>query len=167
MSIEDVAQKVNSYNTTYVCLTGGEPLEQPEEVFQFCERMQQMCISVLLETSGCYRIGAFLEFEDILIDCDVKPPSADAKIPFHPDNLEHLNSKKVYLKFVISTWEDYYWMKEWLKINHPTCQVWLQADFKGKVTPKLLAEQIMKDGLSGVRIGIQLHKLLWGDKRGV
>jgi 7-carboxy-7-deazaguanine synthase len=69
------------------------------------------------------------------------------------------------LKFVISDKKDYDYSKEILNRFAPRCNVIFQPSY-GVLKPETLAEWIINDRIN-VRLGMQLHKILWGDRRGV
>jgi 7-carboxy-7-deazaguanine synthase len=73
-------------------------------------------------------------------------------------------SKDDQLKFIIKNKEDYLYAKEVLKKYNPICTVFFQPVWE--TNPKMLASWILRDGLQ-VRLSIQLHKIVWGAKRGV
>lgn len=169
-SVDDVVADVEKTGLKWVCLTGGEPLEQRDPVEQLCWALSNKRIKVLLETSGCYPVDKFVSIPGVMVDCDVKTPSAKAKYPFVDKNLDILgqNPDRGYIKFVISDLPDYVWMKEWLASRTvPLPPVWLQCDPDGIFNTKRAADEVVKDRLD-VHVGVQLHKILWGkDTRGV
>ena len=62
---------------------------------------------------------------------------------------------------------DYAWAVEIVRAKKLAgiCTVLFSPSF-GEVSPAQLAEWILRDGLA-VRMQLQLHKILWGEKRGV
>ena len=71
------------------------------------------------------------------------------------------------VKFVLCSRDDYEWAKTLLsthKINEK-CPV-LFSPVYGQVNPTALAEWVLADKLP-VRMQVQLHKILWGEKPGV
>jgi len=76
-------------------------------------------------------------------------------------------SEKDQLKFVLCNKEDYQWSKQFVldrKLSD-ICEV-IFSPVADEVSPTDLAEWILEDQLH-VRMQIQLHKLLWGNKPGV
>ncbi len=71
------------------------------------------------------------------------------------------------IKFVISDLKDYIWAKEVLvRENLNEKALILFSPVFSDINPKELAEWILKDQLP-VRFQIQLHKVIWGEVRGV
>jgi 7-carboxy-7-deazaguanine synthase len=79
------------------------------------------------------------------------------------DNIE-LIRKHDQIKFVIKNKDDYTYAKNIYYIYKPTCEVFFQPVW-GR-NHKKIAEWIISDGLN-VRLNLQLHKLIWGLKKGV
>ena len=81
----------------------------------------------------------------------------------HLENLSLLR-KNDQLKFVVKDKKDYNYAKKLVKKYKPVCPVFFQpvwgTDFKN------LADWIIHDELE-IRLGLQLHKIVWGDRRGV
>ena len=78
-------------------------------------------------------------------------------------NISYL-SKKDQLKFIIKNKKDYDYAKKILEKYNPPCTVFFQPVWG--TNPKKLASWILNDGLP-VRLTLQLHKIIWGEKRGV
>jgi 7-carboxy-7-deazaguanine synthase len=79
------------------------------------------------------------------------------------ENISHLR-KEDQLKFIIRDKEDYNYAKKIIKTHDPDCTIYFQPVWE--TNPKKIAEWILYDNLN-VRLGLQLHKILWSDKRGV
>src|SRR5438552_18208243 len=52
MALEQVLDRVRSYPTRLVEITGGEPMLQEKEVLELCRRLLTESYQVLIETSG-------------------------------------------------------------------------------------------------------------------
>ena len=87
----------------------------------------------------------------------------DAKMNY--ENINYL-SKKDTVKFIIGDNNDYEFAKKLIKkIKKPN--IIINPVF-GTYDIKKLAENIISDQLNNVRLGIQLHKIIWGPtKKGV
>jgi 7-carboxy-7-deazaguanine synthase len=95
---------------------------------------------------------------------DIKTPSSGESGKMRFSNIGKLR-KKDELKFVISDRDDYEYSRGILERFTPRCNIIFQPSY-GVLKPETLAEWILKDRIN-VRLGIQLHKILWGDRRGV
>jgi 7-carboxy-7-deazaguanine synthase len=161
-SIEAVLARVESFATRYVCVTGGEPLAQPN-VQRLLTRLCERDLRVSLETSGALDArGVDARVVRVL---DVKTPgSGEAGRNFLP-NLEHLRPHDQ-VKFVLTSRADYEWSRDFLREHGlaARAQLLFSPSF-GELEPASLAEWILADRLP-VRFQLQLHKLLWGGEPG-
>jgi len=78
--------------------------------------------------------------------------------------LENLSLLRTHdqIKCVIKDKNDYNYTKDILQKYKPNCPVFFQPVWG--TNPKKLAEWILGDALP-VTLGLQLHKILWGDTR--
>lgn len=163
MEITDILAKVVTYGTKYVTVTGGEPLAQKD-----CHiLLKDLCdkgYSVSLETGGAIDIS--LVDKRVSVILDVKTPGSGEVKNNLWGNLAHLK-KSDEVKFVLCSRADYDWAKEILVSHQITdkCPV-LFSPVYSQVSPTELAEWVLADKLP-VRIQVQLHKILWGEKPGV
>jgi len=160
-SVDDLVKIVKNFDTKLVEITGGEPLEQ-EETPILAQKLLDAGFSVLIETNGIHDISV-LPKEAVRI-VDVKLPWAGRENNFLYDNLKHLTSRDE-LKFVIDSIDGYRWARRFVDMHEIPCQV-IFSPMEEKISPQILAQRIIKDRLD-VMLGLQLHKILWGDKRGV
>ncbi len=164
MTIEEIIGEVKKYPCKRICLTGGEPLLQDESV-DLANELLNSGYEILVETNGSIDISNFLKKienrKKSLISLDIKCPSSGMHKKMFFENIHHL-SPKDQLKFVIGKREDYDYAKDIVEKYEPECEV----IFQPYRNAHKIAEWILKEGLK-VRMGIQLQKILWGDKRGV
>ena len=163
MEISDILLKAAEYGTQYVTVTGGEPLAQKD-----CHALlKDLCdagYSVSLETGGAIDISPVDERVSVILD--IKTPGSAESENNKWGNLAHLKSTDE-VKFVLCDREDYDWAKQILVTHEITkkCPV-LFSPVYNKVNPTDLAEWVLADQLP-VRMQVQLHKILWGEKPGV
>jgi len=161
-TVSEILTQVAGYQPRYVTVTGGEPLAQRPCI----ELLAGLCdagYEVSLETSGAVDIG--MVDPRVCVVMDVKTPGSGEVTKNITANLACLK-KTDQIKFVISDRADYEWSREFVKRERLTerCEV-LFSSVWGRVEPKDLAEWVLADRLP-VRVQVQLHKLLWGEKRG-
>ena len=161
-SIDGILAAVAPHGARYVCVTGGEPLAQPN-----CQRLlSRLCDAgyrVSLETSGA--IDARSVDPRVVRVLDVKTPgSGEVERNFLP-NLEALRPDEL-VKFVICHRADYEWSREFVAEHNLSArsQV-LFSPSAGELEPRDLADWILADRLP-VRFQLQLHKILWGGEPG-
>ena len=163
MDIEDIMTSIKKYDTRYVTVTGGEPLAQ-KEVHNLLKTLVDSNYEVSIETGG----GLSIKEVDprIKIILDIKTPESGEEKKNHWENLAIIESKDE-IKFVLCSREDYDWAKKILDQYKLTqkCSVLFSPVYQ-KLDVTDLGNWILKDQLH-VRMQIQLHKLLWGEKPGV
>jgi len=163
LAVDDIVEQVGRYGTRDICVTGGEPLAQPNCL----SLLRELCdrgFVVSLETSGALDVGAV--DSRVTIVMDLKPPGSGEQQRNLWQNLDALKSADQ-LKFVIADRADYEWSRD-VVAEHGLAErfsvlfspVWGQGELARE-----LAEWILADRL-GVRFQIQLHKVLWGDAPG-
>ncbi len=159
LSIGEIISALDSIgggnNIRLIEITGGEPLLQ-EEVFDLFNELIKLNYFVLLETNGTISLKKV--HKKVVKIIDVKCPSSGFSKEFNYENLKYIGVSDE-VKFVIGTNEDYYFAKDFLKINKIKTGKLIFSAVEGSMSSKELAEKILKDGLS-VRLGIQLHKIL-------
>jgi 7-carboxy-7-deazaguanine synthase len=157
-----ILEMVRGFDARHVCVTGGEPLAQPNCI----ELLKQLCdagFDVSLETSGALDVAAVDARVTRVID--VKTPDSNEASRNRVENYPLLTARDQ-LKFVICSRPDYDWSKAFIKEHGlgQSCQVLFSPSFR-QLSATLLADWILADRLP-VRFQLQLHKVLWGDVPG-
>jgi 7-carboxy-7-deazaguanine synthase len=166
--LDDVLARVRAFPTRHVCLTGGEPLAQPGG-FALARRLAEAEYTIEVETSGSEQIAPFNKWPEELrrrltVNLDVKCPGSAMTNFNRWENLPQLRPHDQ-LKFILADRADYEYAKDVLARHAPPCPAWLHPVWK-RLDAAQIAEWVKADGLD-VRVGVQLHKYLWGDVRGV
>ncbi len=163
MNIEDIMGSIKKYDTRFVTVTGGEPLAQ-KEVLNLLKALADSDYEVSLETGG----GLSIKEVDprIKIILDIKTPESGEEKKNDWENLTLIHLKDE-IKFVLCSREDYEWAKKILEQYNLTkkCSVLFSPVYQ-VLDATDLGNWILKDQLP-VRMQIQLHKFLWGEKQGV
>jgi 7-carboxy-7-deazaguanine synthase len=161
-TLDELLEVARDSGVRHVCVTGGEPLAQKS-----CgELLAALCDAghaVSLETSGALDITAVDPRVSRVMD--LKTPGSGEQHRNRLDNLDVL-APHDQLKFVLCSREDYEWARGLLQTRAAPlpCQV-LFSPVWGQLEPRALAEWILADRL-GVRLQLQLHKVLWGNEPG-
>ncbi|MBF8779715.1 7-carboxy-7-deazaguanine synthase QueE [Pseudomonas fulva] len=162
-TLDSILEQVAGFRPRYVCVTGGEPLAQPNAL----PLMQRLCdagYQVSLETSGALDIAGVDRRVSRVVD--LKTPGSQEAHRNRYENIEHLTPNDQ-VKFVICSREDYDWAVSRL-IQHDLARRAGEVLFSpshGQVSATALADWIVSDNLP-VRFQLQLHKLLWNDEPG-
>lgn len=160
-TIDEIVADVARHRTSYVCVTGGEPLAQPRCLLL----LASLCdagYDVSLETSGALDIQEVDERVSRVMD--IKTPGSGEFSRNRWENLAFLTERDA-LKLVICDRADYEWASAALtdQLQAP-CPVFFSPSY-GELAAETLADWILADKLP-VRLQIQLHKVLWGDVPG-
>jgi 7-carboxy-7-deazaguanine synthase len=161
MQIAQIVEKINAFNCPLVCITGGEPLAQPN-VNTLMDVLCEQGYQVSLETSGAIDVSKVNPSVTKVID--IKTPSSNESSKNKVENFLYLNEKDI-CKFVVGNEDDFDWAKRFIKEHLSNNSNIYFSPVTPGMDPKALAELILRDGLT-VRLQLQLHKYLWGDERG-
>lgn len=179
--IEDIVKWIREQSISNICITGGEPLIQIGAVWTLLDLLDDG-FNVSIETNGAIKIE---DYEQEKFECNVQFV-LDWKMPssgmFHGaydqtvKNMENLYEDDE-VKFVIADANDYATAKSLLHhipdgigILFSPLQKWKDSDgnYHDGLEPKQLADWMVEDKLSNVRMNLQLHKIIWPEvERGV
>jgi len=160
LSIESIMEKVEKYNTHYVCVTGGEPMAQ-RNCLILLDTLIEAGYKVSMETSGSIDISPVNKKVSVVMD--LKTPSSTEQSQNRYENIALLESKDQ-LKFVIASRSDFDWCCDILQ-NYSVDSEVLFSPVYESLKPVDLADWILENQLN-VRLQVQLHKILWGDTKG-
>jgi 7-carboxy-7-deazaguanine synthase len=157
MSLEQIIAQAEQFRCRQVDVTGGEPLLQPatpELLARLCDRGW----AVQVETNGSMDVSAI--DRRVVKAVDFKCPSSGQQDANRWSNVEALTADDE-VKFILADQGDYDYAKEKLLAHQlpSRCAVILSPVF-AVLDPAKLAQWILDDGLD-VRLGLQLHKLIW------
>jgi 7-carboxy-7-deazaguanine synthase len=163
MTQDEVLQKVASYGVHYVTVTGGEPLAQ-KACWPLLTALCDAGYRVSLETGGA--IDTQTVDGRVSVILDIKTPGSNELKNMRMENIDYLKLQDE-VKFVLCDRADYDWAKALMVEHqlHKKCTV-LFSPVYNQVNPTDLAQWVLEDQLP-VRLQIQLHKVLWGEKPGV
>ena len=161
-TIGSVMKEAEIYNCDNICITGGKPLLQIEQVISITERFIDLKKNIILETAGHIQPPNIFNSKNTVISMDCKCPSSKMNSTINLGNLLKLKSKDQ-IKFIIDTDDDYSFAKEFIKKNNFRAQLIFQPTWGSSI--KLLTEKVLNDNLK-VRVLPQLHKDIWGDLKG-
>jgi len=163
IAIDELLAQVSQYNCRYVTVTGGEPLAQPE-CLDLLKKLCDKDYRVSLETSGAMPIHNV--DPRVVVILDLKTPGSGESHRNVESNVASLKPVDE-VKFVICDQKDYQWARAKIQqfdLSSRVADVLMSPAYE-QLEPRLLAEWILADGLE-VRLQLQLHKLIWGDRPG-
>jgi 7-carboxy-7-deazaguanine synthase len=172
MTVGEIANQVEErYRAEHICLTGGEPLLYGS---RSAELLKALCAigrikDVHVETNGAIDLAPFLS--------EVRSEKAryimDYKLPDSGENEAMVHGNFALLrpldevKFVIASDRDFDAAVETLRA-YPTAAQPLFSPVWETMPPARLVEKLLAAGLAGVKLNMQLHKIIWDpNKRGV
>jgi 7-carboxy-7-deazaguanine synthase len=162
LSIDQLLRIIKSYHCSYICITGGEPLLQKDFMTLLRSLVRNKYI-IWVETNGSKSIKKLCGIHNVMVSLDIKCPSSGMHSEMDLRNISLL-SEHDQLKFIVKQKKDYEYAKQIITTYKPKCMIFLQPVWG--TNPRRLAAWILHDRLP-VRLGLQLHKILWGEKRGV
>ena len=165
MSVDNLLMSIRSLHGVRVCITGGEPLAQPD-IFPVIYDLVATNYEVSIETSGAIPIMDVLYARSYKYVMDVKCPSSGMVTKNHLENMGILKGNDE-VKFVISNREDYDFAKMILR-DYPTKAKILfspvmlknsEGQWYSTVSADL-CKWIEQDRLFNAKIQCQLHKFM-------
>ena len=108
LKISEIMQTIKSSSSQHVCITGGEPLAQPN-VHILMNELAQLDYDISLETSGYIDVSNVNPKVKIIMD--IKTPESKEVDKNNWENINLLKNEDE-VKFVICNRNDYEWSKE-------------------------------------------------------
>lgn len=155
MSVSQIVEAVAKYPTRLVEITGGEPLYQ-DDLPELIEALNEAGWEILVETNGSLYIGDLPDYAVKIVD--VKCPGSACGGSFMNWNLKLLGPRDE-IKFVLSSYEDYSFAREFIRRNALTERIVHLSPVLSVLPAETLAEWMLVDGIKA-RLQLQLHKIL-------
>ena len=152
MSVGEVLDRVWLQNGKHICITGGEPLLQHDEVLELLKKLSLHGYSVEIETNGTRDFREMQPYASICMD--VKCPSSGARSDLRL--LAHITPRDS-VKFVVADEDDLLYARAVMNRCEIRGEVFI-SPVEG-TDRRAIAEQIVKENLP-VRFQLQLHKIL-------
>jgi len=161
MSLRQIIDEIETFGCWQVCITGGEPMCQPETP-KLIDILLEKGFTVTLETNGSKSLEKIVCSDSLMISMDIKCPSSGQSDKMDKSNIELLGPTDQ-LKFVIADKKDYLYARQIMKENELVCAVVMMPVWGFDISE--LVAWVLKDKLE-VRVLPQLHKLIWDGERG-
>jgi len=152
MSLDAILEQVWRINPPYVCITGGEPLLQAEELEHLLLSLHKRGAAIDIETNGTVDFTRFQPYASVCMD--VKCPSSGEQ-----SNLVLLDKIRPQdsVKFVVKDEADCDYALEVMKTHRIVGEIFVSpvsgTDYK-KISQFILTSNLP------VRMQIQLHKII-------
>ena len=162
MTVAEAIRRVLALGTGLVEITGGEPLEQ-EGIYPLVDGLLKAGKTVMIETGGHVPLDRV--DPRVIKIVDVKAPGSGMESANLPENLDLLTPQDE-VKVVLADRADFDWAirlvaERDLDRRHTVTFSPVWENLKASD----LAEWIRDSGRP-LRLGLQLHKILWGDVPG-
>ena len=161
MTVPEIMEKIGDCRT--VCITGGEPMLQ-KDIYELFDALIVADKKIVLETNGSIDLKDVPVDDHIMISMDIKCPSSGMSDKMLDSNIPLL-SMKDQLKFVIKDQKDLDFAIDYIRIHDPKTNV-IFGPVGGTDRLEWLVDEVLKNNVEA-RVLPQLHKIIWGDKRGV
>ena len=164
MTIDQIVSEVKKYNSSHLCLTGGEPLLYGEHSLALIEALLEIeqFVDIHIETNGAIDLAFFLEHiksPKVRYIMDFKLPDSGEMEKMILTNLNMLR-KQDELKFVIGSEADFKAAKNILN-TYEIAALPLFSPVWETMPPVKLVDLMLNHGLSHVKLNMQLHKIIW------
>lgn len=163
-TIAEVRQEIEKFECTRVCITGGEPLIQKKEVETLAKSLIDSGYNIVLETSGHKMPPPVFWTDKSVISMDCKCPGSGMQDSMDFSLFEKLRDRDQ-LKFVIADESDYEYAKEVISKYLIKANIVFQP--VGGEGLGWISQRVIDERMHGIRVLPQLHKIIWGNKRGV
>jgi 7-carboxy-7-deazaguanine synthase len=150
-------------NPPHVCLTGGEPLIQPNgELEEFAGGLLSLGLRIDLFTNGSIHLDPrayeWAHDQHTTVVMDYKLCGSGETDTFDKRNFSELQKKDA-LKFVCADEEDFWEALAVVDAHRTNAQLWFGVVW-GKMTNARLAEMMTQEGLFNASVNVQTHKYI-------
>lgn len=160
-TMDEIHAAVESFGHRRVCVTGGEPLAQ-KRCLVLLSSLCDAGYTVSLETSGALDVSAV--DPRVIKVVDFKAPGSGEVERNRWDILDHLHDGDQ-IKVVIADRADFDWALDQVRGRELARWQVLFSPVWGELEPRVLAEWVLASA-APVRLQLQIHKFLWGDRPG-
>ncbi len=167
-SLEKVIKTTRDEGIGWACVTGGEPLEYPEDLYKILYKLSESKYAVEVETSGLVPIPDNLRRLVTSWVVDLKTPGSGVLKEPVLEDLERLMWGDQ-LKCVVTNSADLQYVHYALKLHPTPANILISPVFtdQGTLDPELAQKCAAFCVEDGYRLSLQTHKFIWGMKRGV
>ena len=164
--------KLSPHYRSWICITGGEPLWQEEGLEELVRELKRAGYLVTIETNSSFKPPRWYTLVDSW-NADIKCPSSG--VCGVSREVWFTTRQQDQIKFVVKDREDLDFAEDVLerhRVDSPTILVSPVVDKcsdSGKLllSPEWLQEVAEFCKKEKVRLSLQLHKVIWGNQRGV
>jgi 7-carboxy-7-deazaguanine synthase len=152
MNLDSILEQVWRINPSYVCITGGEPLLQREELESLVSSLCKRGTTIDIETNGTVDFTRFQPCSSVCMD--VKCPSSGEESDL--SLLEKLRPQDS-VKFVVKDETDCRYTQDILRTHRIAGEIFVSPVYGADY--KMISKFILVNNLP-VRMQVQLHKII-------
>ncbi|MFA5346571.1 MAG: radical SAM protein [Methanoregula sp.] len=152
MNIDAILERVWHQNPSYICITGGEPLLQADELEQLLVLLYEKGTVIDIETNGTIDFTRVQPYASICLD--IKCPSSGEQSDIH---LLDVMRPQDTVKFVVQDETDCQYARDIITSHQISGEIFFSPVFGSDYGP--LVRFILINNLP-VRFQVQLHKLI-------
>ena len=163
-SLPELLMLARNSGMKLVEVTGGEPMEQRETPL-LCRSLLDAGFEVLLETNGKIPLDAVPSGVCRIVDCKLPSSGMAERNCVHNYDLLGAGDE---VKFVVGSRSDFEYAADVAtryRLAEKGCAL-LVSPVWGQVELPALAQWVLTSRLP-LRMQLQMHKIIWGDRRGV
>ncbi len=160
MTVDAIRDAIRRMGLPLVCVTGGEPLEQPGTP-ALAAALAADGLEVLVETNGAEDIRPLAPPARRILDW--KAPASGACARMRQENLEALREGDE-IKIVVADRADFDWAAACIREHALDKRApVLLSPAAGRLAPARLADWLLTERLPA-RLQLQLHRILWPER---
>jgi 7-carboxy-7-deazaguanine synthase len=152
LSVHEICEKVGAFTGTMVCITGGEPLLQGEELIVLVKNLADSGRTVEIETNGTIDFRPFQPYATICMDvkCPSSGESSDLSL------LQYIRDQDS-VKFVIKDLDDGLYAEQVIRHHLIAGEIFITPVWGSDASN--IARFVMDHALPA-RFQLQLHKII-------
>ena len=166
-TVEDILGIAEKAGVRNITITGGEPLMQAGMAELLQALSARKIYNLEIETNGSMPLEPFMNIPRVAFTMDYKLPGSGQEAKMHLPNLAILRREDT-LKFVVGSREDMLRAVEICEQYslYGKTAIYFSPVF-GSIAPEAIVDFMKEKQLVDVTLQLQMHKVIWGDKKGV
>ncbi len=162
VKVSDVINEVLRYPEYDICITGGEPVMQKDELIELIKGIAGKK-RITIETNGSYSLMEFKDrFENLFFSVDWKTPFS-GNSNFCEENLEIINNNNGWIKFVVGNEHDLDFVQEKISLlKEKNIEIYISPVYNKSfnILPAAASFVMKNSALYPMRIQLQIHRFM-------
>lgn len=168
-AIEEIVNKVKTYNNPVICLTGGEPLMHGPKSLALIQALAELeeIEDIHIETNGAIDLLPFIQLREAHVEAakkvrfvmDYKLASSGEKDKMVLENFQFLEPQDE-IKFVIGNQQEFLEARDIIEQHYKQGQL-LFSPVWGTMQPADLVQLLLSSPFKKAKLSLQTHKYIW------